>query len=1155
MRRSASRKGLGSQAGSPTPLASELQPKAATKASKADRVAMAAAEENYKYGKSVGYVLGEAEGHYLGSVPVDKPTGIPIISDARETIIRSGTPARDVTLCVSVNGLFFFDKRTRNVVGSVEVQQITFVHLDPKDTKNVAFITTNDELGLITCHCFKVPKGAQTIPLAINEAFMVQTGKIEAPDPTEKRQRKMSVSEVKKATDVLRRRSSGGEKKERRNSLSGSGKPGKGESLKRRNSFKKNTSLVGAFPCTYLFSLAAEEKAGMHVINRALDQAAEIGVPAGTGCILLVSAEGIKAVDQMSGDIRCSNVLREVTFTSVCGMRGDLVAYISMNETTSRILVHIFKTGTEDAPAVCVAFQKAFLKARQEAMNPFRPFSDAREPAPKELARRQIRRGHLEAIKPIGAGQFGMVWSAKVNEPGKKVRLAGVKMLRDSASARQKDEFVRECMAMYKLEHKNIVELFGVCVQQQPWCAVMQFVKYGDLRNIMQSCGEKGKAVPSEVLLSFCVQVASGMQCVADAGLVHLDLAARNILLGTKNVAKVADFGLANPVGGDGFFSLQPGVKLPMKWMSIEAMDTRKFSQASDVWAYGVMVWELFSYGAVPFDGIKNLELQDMVRDGLRLDEPEGMPEGVHNYCIQYLWSKLPTDRPIFADVVDKFKEIAADFPVAKGDLGKELQTFVPPVAAPSKPKRPRWHHGNVSKEEAEKSLSSASHGDFLVRRVEKGIFALMIKDKDRTKTLLIKLSEEGKYKFIEEEYDSLDAVIAQLRMKPLIGADGALKLNKTLKRRKSVANGLKRSTSRGSVKEPKKEKAPYDPLKDSAWNVGRLSKADAEAAVGKGKQGDFLVRSNKDASKHFLIIHDGPQSKTFVIKLEEGMHSLGNIREKTLEQAVAKTIGRSFPGNTEPFITVSQPARIPTGASPVAGEISPDDGFDGFAEDTPNGESNGVEDGSHAAEGTNGFDDNPSGEIDGFGSEEPGGVAGAAAPAAASADDGFEGGFGDDAGLATDVGVDPGDDGDGDDGDDENAEDSDEAAAAMMSANNAALESTIRSKSKAASDRKWFAGVMTTEETRALVEQGPTGSYLVRQNDGGDLMFVVSDASGICEVPIEKKGDSFNLGTCKNETVSQLLTQVTRSGLHNPESGKMIFPAGAAPGGTEYGE
>lgn len=252
----------------------------------------------------------------------------------------------------------------------------------------------------------KIPKNSHSIPLAINEAFLIHTGQIDAPQPDEKRQRKLSTSEVKKAAASLKRRASASST----SSTSNEKRTGTSRTLPpRRSSYKKDDALVAAFPVVYAFSAAVTQKRGLQVVNKAIDAAAKAKLPPGTGCILVISTEGIKIVDKMSFEVRAATVLKDVTFTTVCGMRGDKVAYITENETSGRVLVHVLKTGSDTAATVCESFQKAFIKAKEYALNPFKPTDGSRGKPPAHLFEHQIRRGHLEAINPVGAGQFGQV--------------------------------------------------------------------------------------------------------------------------------------------------------------------------------------------------------------------------------------------------------------------------------------------------------------------------------------------------------------------------------------------------------------------------------------------------------------------------------------------------------------------------------------------------------------------------------------------------------------------------------------------------------------------------------------------------------------------------------------------------------------------------
>lgn len=552
-------------------------------------------------------------------------------------------------------------------------------------------------------------------------------------------------------------------------------------------------------------------------------------------------------------------------------------------------------------------------------------------------------------------------------------------------------------------------------------------LRYGDLNNILQSCDEKQLVVPPEVLLSFCVQVADGMAFVAGQGYVHLDLAARNLLLGSLNQVKVADFGLANSMGENGKFELTQGGKLPMKWMSIESMDRRIFSEASDVWAYGITVWELFSYGATPYIGIKNLELQEMIRDGLRLDEPAAAVEGMHDYCVEHLWAANPTMRPAFTSVEKKFKEFASRFPTSSGDLGKQLAMFDPKAVVKTLKRRPMWYvycfaspetrqeeyrvhpcfcgfprthahhhrgkstrrfHGTTSQADGDAIVLAGEQGDFIVRRADAKNYSLVVKDGDTVATFEIVEGDNHNFVLNQKEYGSLDEMIADIKMHPLQGAEGPLKLHKARKAKKSCrirALDDDKQITQEQGADNALAPASYDPTTDTGWYVGKVRKSAAEDAIIAGRPGDFLVRSKKDGTKHYLVLHDGPACITYVIKVKaDGSHTLGKLSALSLEALVAKVMGQSFPGKCQPLVRVMQPADVDGGRSmsratsesglsessaPTSRAGSPllDNTFAGFGDDSvadpPQGFAEDVDDVA-----ANGFEESAADTIDGFG-------------------------------------------------------------------------------------------------------------------------------------------------------------------------------------------
>ena len=192
---------------------------------------------------------------------------------------------------------------------------------------------------------------------------------------------------------------------------------------------------------------------------------------------------------------------------------------------------------------------------------------------------------------------------------------------------------------------------------------------------MVQTCREKKFTLTLIEQLKFCVQIAAGMAYLASNRFIHMDLAARNCLVRANNIVKIADFGLVCqlicsrthlilllqtrriPEGLD-HFKLDKTLKLPIKWMAIEAMDERKFSEKSDVWSFGITCWEVFSYGLSPYNQIKNLDVQAQVRSGMRLDRPATCPEPFYA-LLHRCWLTKAAARPSFHDLRTEIVKIA----------------------------------------------------------------------------------------------------------------------------------------------------------------------------------------------------------------------------------------------------------------------------------------------------------------------------------------------------------------------------------------------------------------------------------------------------------------------------------------------------------------
>jgi serine/threonine protein kinase len=230
---------------------------------------------------------------------------------------------------------------------------------------------------------------------------------------------------------------------------------------------------------------------------------------------------------------------------------------------------------------------------------------------------------------------------------GSTVRRA-VKLIRHGAAAADYADFVSETAVMLGLEHTNLVGLVGVAVQQRPWLMVLEYCELGDLQRILKGCTAKGITLDVAEQLRIATQICDGMEYMASKRVIHMDLAARNVLMAAENLCKVADFGMSKqlPAGADSWTS--PSVlQLAVKWCAVESLDNRIFSVKSDVWAFGVTLWEIASYGITPYQGVKPNQIHRKIREGLRLTKPAGCTPSLFS-MMQTCFAAAPEDRPSF---------------------------------------------------------------------------------------------------------------------------------------------------------------------------------------------------------------------------------------------------------------------------------------------------------------------------------------------------------------------------------------------------------------------------------------------------------------------------------------------------------------------------
>nr|XP_046262891.1 tyrosine-protein kinase ITK/TSK [Scatophagus argus] len=248
--------------------------------------------------------------------------------------------------------------------------------------------------------------------------------------------------------------------------------------------------------------------------------------------------------------------------------------------------------------------------------------------------------------REIGSGQFGLVLEGRWNE-----RKVALKMIREECMS--DEEFKEEAKVMMKLSHCKLVQLFGVCTRHSPMCLVFEFMENGCLSDYLRS--RKGH-LSQATMLGMCLDVSEGMAYLESSNFIHRDLAARNCLVSKNNEVKVSDFGMTRFVFDDQYTSSQCS-KFPVKWSAPEVIKYCKFSSKSDIWSFGVLMWEVYNEGRLPYENRTNTEVVESLNSGLRLLKPRLAPDAVH-LLMEWCWKEKPEDRPSFALLLHELASI-----------------------------------------------------------------------------------------------------------------------------------------------------------------------------------------------------------------------------------------------------------------------------------------------------------------------------------------------------------------------------------------------------------------------------------------------------------------------------------------------------------------
>ncbi|KAM6075681.1 ephrin type-A receptor 5 isoform 8-T8 [Chlamydotis macqueenii] len=268
---------------------------------------------------------------------------------------------------------------------------------------------------------------------------------------------------------------------------------------------------------------------------------------------------------------------------------------------------------------------------------------------------KEIEASCITIERVIGAGEFGEVCSGRLKLQGKREFPVAIKTLKVGYTEKQRRDFLGEASIMGQFDHPNIIHLEGVVTKSKPVMIVTEYMENGSLDTFLKKNDGQFTVIQ---LVGMLRGIASGMKYLSNMGYVHRDLAARNILINSNLVCKVSDFGLSRVLEDDPEAAYTTtGGKIPIRWTAPEAIAFRKFTSASDVWSYGIVMWEVMSYGERPYWEMTNQDVIKAVEEGYRLPSPMDCPAALYQLMLD-CWQKDRNSRPKFDEIVSMLDKL-----------------------------------------------------------------------------------------------------------------------------------------------------------------------------------------------------------------------------------------------------------------------------------------------------------------------------------------------------------------------------------------------------------------------------------------------------------------------------------------------------------------
>eukprot|EP00055_Hartaetosiga_balthica_P005717 m.17202 g.17202 ORF g.17202 m.17202 type:complete len:716 (+) comp4742_c0_seq1:102-2249(+) len=625
---------------------------------------------------------------YKGSAPVAAASmgkalwsmfGMQIITNTVKKLKKRKEKDRKVILTISKSGLKIEESNCASILAFETLDTITYVGIDENDPKRISYVSNYPRLGLFYCHIIQMKSKAAAVEMKEKlESILHRSKKLLLGNPSTF----STVDEDDEEDDlVFGFEVENDSQKTIRSKI---------DTLYGQTVGIMEVDFVMSQPLTQveLGQAVKDEDTSVHLqhvidtvvgnlpaanskkITRKKSSVRRASKNEAHHVVFIATMEGVRVVDSSSREefmfhfIKDIKLYGKVSFGKEC----SAFAFVTCDQLLESISCHIFFTHSpQHAEELTLSVGKAVSACEEldELQNyqPFMPLARTKGALAGVLGKMEVQRNHLEKLKSIGAGQFGVVFKVNQTIGGTDETVTrAVKALRQNSSQREMACFIREAEVMCELKHTSIVTLEGVCLQEHPWLIIQELVLYGDLDYVLRAGMERGVTITLKEVLHFALQICDALAYIHDLGVLHNDIAARNVLLGARNEIKLADFGMARKLKeGKSSLHLKDLPMVSTRWLSTEVLERRIVSDKSDVWAFGICLWEICMHGDKPYSDIHFLVIEREVIAGKRPYRPD---DSVCNDTLwdvmQRCWDKKPEKRPSSKDLRTKLKDIAA---------------------------------------------------------------------------------------------------------------------------------------------------------------------------------------------------------------------------------------------------------------------------------------------------------------------------------------------------------------------------------------------------------------------------------------------------------------------------------------------------------------